>query len=437
MKTRWLSGPALLILLTGCVDGIVTRHALGQSAGSQGTTTGTVSTTGGAPSAGATSASGSTGRGVSSGSTGRGGEGSSSGASGGSTSGGSTASTGGPVGGSFADGGIHYDANSACINGTLYTNDVLPAGEGEFGTHGLDRSWWTSARYGFGGDYTGFQTAWGRLQYDTYFGDHSDGLPGGHDPFAVLQDTGAPGSPMALRISAMPMPADLVGNAAVGGKDYYAGCLDQQISLQYGFFVARVRTPAPSGGLSPAFWMLTYHGVGMANGSTTNGEWDIQEMFGNVNWYASANGTNGMNSGEILWSSAPAGDKGLNWGGTFGWPSWESSPAPSADYHDYGVLLEPGGAAIGPLDGSQPPQPITNGPTTEGYNVFLDGVPLPGHTGGADLTQGSAQKEIMAMFQVGPPGAGQWLGDPTSTTWPQSYWIQWIRVYRPTAMTCR
>ena len=325
---------------------------------------------------------------------------------------------------SASDGGIAYNANQACINGMLYEGDVL-GGKGEFGTNGFDRTYW------------GTQSSWGRLQYDTYFGAMDDGLPGGHDPFDVMNDTSAPGNPKALRISAMPMPADLVGNSKVSGKDYYAGMIDKEIELQYGFFVARVRTPAPAGGLSPAFWMLTSswesknlgeQGTGIGNGGGLEAEWDVQEMFGNVNWYP---GTNGMNAGTILWNSGNE-----NWGGTFAWPSSSSSAEPSGGYHDYGVLIQPGGASWGPpYDGSRKGPGAVDGQVTEGCVNFLDGVPLPGHIGCADITQGLAQKEIMAMFQVGPKGDG-WLGNPSQTTFPQYYWIQWIRVYRPTTTPC-
>ena len=193
---------------------------------------------------------------------------------------------------------IAYDAKTACIDGRVYANNVLPAGEGEFGTSGLDRTWWGRERGNpLGGNhYSGFQTSWGRHQYDTYFGDPSDGLPGGHDPFYVGADRGAPGYPHGLRIEAIKMPSDLVGNPAVGGAHWYSGVVDTPVDLRFGFFVARVRLPSPDPGMSPAWWLLTNDGVHQGRHGPLVGEWDIQEMFGN-------DLGNGMNAGTILWNS--------------------------------------------------------------------------------------------------------------------------------------
>jgi Concanavalin A-like lectin/glucanases superfamily len=323
-------------------------------------------------------------------------------------------------------GPISYNSGTACINHVTYTNNVLPSGEGEFATNGLDRSWWGRTRGNTlgGNQYSGFQTSWGRNQYDTYFGDSSDGLPGGHDPFYVGPDTGAPGSPQGVRISAFPMPADLVGNAAVHGASYYSGVLDTPINQQYGFFVARVRVPAPAPGMSPAFWMLSNNGMPQGPHGPLNGEWDIQEMFGNTS------GT-GMNAGNIQWNSASSSDQ--NWGGVFNWPTTEAS-SPSSDYHDFGALLSPGGATISSNDYGSGGPGLVYGPANQGVTNYLDGVPLYGHTGGADLTQGVSWKELMAMFQVG--ASGGWLGSPNTAQFPASFWVQWIRVYRPTTTPC-
>jgi Concanavalin A-like lectin/glucanases superfamily len=321
---------------------------------------------------------------------------------------------------------ITYNSGTACVNHLTYTNNVLPSGEGEFATNGLDRAWWGRTRGNTvgGNQYSGFQTSWGRNQYDTYFGDSTDGLPGGHDPFYVGPDTGAPGSPQGVRINAFPMPADLVGNAAVHGASYYSGVLDTPVNQQYGFFVARVRVPSPAPGMSPAWWMLTNNGTPQGPHGALNGEWDIQEMFGNDNG-------NGMNAGNIWWNSGSSSPQ--NWGGVFNWPTTEAS-SPSADYHDYGALLSPGGATMSTnLYGPGGPGNVY-GPVNQGVTNYLDGVPLYGHTGGADLTQGVSWKELMAMFQVAPQGS--WLGSPNTANFPASYWVQWIRVYRPTTTPC-
>jgi len=325
---------------------------------------------------------------------------------------------------------IVYNSGTACIAHKLYSNDVLPGGEGEFQTNGLDRTWWGRMRGNTvgGNQHSGFGVSWGRNQYDSYFGDVNDGisLPQ-DDPFYVGPDIGAPGSPQGVRISAVPMPAHLVGNPKVGGASYYAGALDTPINQQYGFFVARVRTPAPAPGLSPAFWMLSNDGMPQGPHGPLNGEWDIQEMFG-------ADYGNGQNAGNLQWNSGSA--QPQNWGGAFDWPATgiPEATTPSSDYHDWGVLLAPGGAVISANDyGAGGPGMVYGAPGT-GVTNYLDGVPIFGHTGGADITSGQSWKELFAMFQVAPQGS--WLGSPVAQNFPQYYWIQWIRAYRPTASPC-
>ena len=324
-----------------------------------------------------------------------------------------------------APGPISYNASTACINGKVYTNNVLPSGEGEFISNGLDRTWWGRQRGNpiGGNQYSGFQVSWGRNQYDTYFGDVNDGVSNpSDDPFYVGPDTGAPGSPQGVRINAIPMPSHLVGNPKVGGADWYSGVLDTPVNLQYGFFVARVRVPAPAPGMSPAFWLLSNNGMPQGQHGSLNGEWDIQEMFGN-------DLGNGMNAGNIQWNSGAGTPQ--NWGGTY---NWNESSSPSQDYHDYGALISPGGATISSNDYGPGGPGYVYGPANQGVTNYLDGVPLYGHTGGADLTQGVGWKELMAMFQVGPQGG--WLGSPRASNFPASYWLQWIRVYQPTSSSC-
>jgi hypothetical protein len=321
---------------------------------------------------------------------------------------------------------IAYDAKHACVAGRLYSNDVLPAGEGEFETNGLDRAWWGRLRGNTigGHHYSGFQTSWGRHQYDTYFGDPGDGLPGHHDPFYVGADSAVAGAPRGVRIAAIPMPDDIYGNPSTGGANWYSGVLDTPVNLQYGFFVARVRLPRPLAGMSPAWWMVTNNGTPQGSHGPLNGEWDIQEMFG----YDLGNG---LNSGTILLNSGASTPQ--NWGGSYAWPA--SSPTtPSGGYHDYGALIAPGGAKISPdLDGPGGPGSVAGTPGT-GVTDYLDGAALPEHIGGADVTSGVGWKELMAMFQVGATGG--WLGTPNPSAFPAFYWVQWIRVYRPTAGTC-
>lgn len=403
---------------------------------------------------------------------------------------------------------ITYNATSSCINHALYTNNVLPSGVGEFTTNGLNRSYWggtksrtyaPTATWG-----PGFYPSWGRHQYDTYFGDSSDGI--GLDPFNVTNDTAVAGSPQALSIMAEPMPSSVTSNNAdmltvlandqwpvtsasapfqvpsaggtlvvnvanpssaqnnwtvgmgysggavmfvgtltsggatpsgngTGGANpwtisnirvysgtpgttitpgvndeggfraynwpqYYSGALDTNINLEYGFFVARVRVPNYLPALSPAFWTLETGGVASNSSGLERDEYDIQEMFG-------ATAGNSMNAGNILWNTSSFWPKPT---GLYAFPSG----TPQSAYHDYGVLVTPGSTTF-----------------------YLDGVPIAGHSGGPDWTQGSPDKEIMLMFQVGAPKS--WL-DPNAlgagNPWPQYYWAQWIRIFQPTTTAC-
>jgi hypothetical protein len=182
--------------------------------------------------------------------------------------------------------------------------------------------------------------------------------------------------------------------------------------------------PPPDPGMSPAFWLLTNNGVPQGPHGALAGEWDIQEMFGN-------DLGNGMNAGTILWNSGASSDQ--NWGGTYSWPNWAGA-SPSADYHDYGALIRGQGAPISKnYYGPGGPGYIYDTAGT-GITNYLDGVPLYGHTGGADVTWHVGWKELMAMFQVGPSGG--WLGTPNPANFPANYWIQWIRVYQKTGQSC-
>jgi hypothetical protein len=440
---------------------------------------------------------------------------------------------------------IAYNAATACLNGKVYTNTVLPSGVGEFATNGLNRGYWGGTKTRTVGVYAGtwgpgFLASWGRHQYDTYFGDSSDGT--GYDPFSVVTDTGASGSPKALRIEAIPMPSPIATSLTVMANDqwivtsatssfavpseggsltvnvaspnsaqnnwkvgmgyqngaitfigtlksggatpsgngtggsnpwtisnihvysgtpgttvtpgsndeggfraynfpqYYSGTLDTNVNQQYGFFVARMRLPQPTPGLSPAWWMLETGGVGTNGGQLLRSEWDSEEQFGADEGYE-------LNAGNILWNSG--GDSygcGLNCSstnnatapgstGVYPWPS-TSSGNYATSYHDYGVLVQPGGPAF-PTNYSSGGNFVENNSPWVGTTFFVDGVPIAGHIGEPDLTQGSPDKEIMMMFQVGSPGS--WL-DPNnamgSNSWPQYLYAQWLRAYQPTSTAC-
>jgi hypothetical protein len=444
---------------------------------------------------------------------------------------------------------VAYDAVKACINHAVFANDVLPRGAGEFASAGLDRSYWggikhrTEAPAATWGP--GYYESWGRHQYDTFMGDPSDGT-GLPSPFSVVKDTGAPGAPRALRISAMPIPSPqasaltimqndqyvvahatspfvipedgasltvnvdhpsgaqndwhvgigyrgapvtFIGTLTSGGAtpsgngtggrnpwtisdihlysgmpfftltpgvndeggfrsyafpQYYAGTLDTDIDQQYGFFVARMRLPEPLPGLSPAFWMLETGGVGNNNGKLLRSEYDIEEQFGALYGYD-------LNAGNILWNSNDPGPwysygcgercgdaSGTTAHGSTGVYPWPSGGNYNNGYHDYGVLIEPGG----------PPPPsvftgvaggnyVENNSPWSGTTFFLDGSPIAGHTGEPDLTQGSPDKEIMLSFQVAAPFT---FTDPNamaaSNPWPQYLYVQWLRVFRRSHGSC-
>jgi hypothetical protein len=441
---------------------------------------------------------------------------------------------------------ISYNATNACIEGKLYTNNVLPAGVGEFGTNGLNRGFWGGKKTRTVGVFAGtwgpgFLTSWGRHQYDTYFGDSSDGT--GYDPFSIVNDTAVSGSPKALRIEAMPMPSPIatsltimandqwtvtsasssfavpsqggsltvnvnnpnaaqngwhvgmgysggaitfIGTLTSGGAtpsgngtggsnpwtisnihvysgtpgttvtpgsndeggfraynfpQYYSGTLDTNVNQQYGFFVARIRLPQPAPGLSPAWWMLETGGVGTNGGQLLRSEWDIEEQFG------PDYGTQ-LNAGNILWNSGgysygcglncPAANNTTGPGatGVYPWPS-TSSGNDYNSYHDYGVLVQPGGPQFPTNYASGGGDYVERNSPTVGTTFFVDGVPIAGHVGQPDLTQGSPDKELMLMFQVGSPGS--WL-DPGnamgSNSWPQYMYAQWLRAYKPTSTSC-
>ena len=98
--------------------------------------------------------------------------------------------------------------------------------------------------------------------------------------------------------------------------------------------------------------------------------------------------------------------------------------------------MNPGGAPISTNYNGNGGPGMTYGDPKTGGTFFLDGQPVYGHTGGADLNLTATTpgyKEIMAMFQV---STGGWLGSPSASNFPADYWLQYIRVYRPTGATC-
>ena len=220
--------------------------------------------------------------------------------------------------------------------------------------------------------------------------------------------------------------------------DYYSGVLDTNLTQQYGFFVARLRLPKPAPALSPAWWMLETGGVGLNGGQLLRSEWDIEEQFANDYGYD-------LNAGNILWNS---GSPGISYGcgmscaapteGATGVYAWPSTGDYSSDYHDYGVLVSPGGPAF-PTDylGAAGGNFVENNSPFSGTTFYLDGQPVAGHVGQPDLSQGSGDKELMVMFQVAAPLT--WLdanGTGPSNAWPLYFWSQWLRVYTPTQMPC-
>jgi hypothetical protein len=225
--------------------------------------------------------------------------------------------------------------------------------------------------------------------------------------------------------------------------DYYSGTLDANVNQEYGFFVARLRLPAPAPGLSPAFWMLETGGVKSNNGQLLRSEWDTEEQFANV--YGDE-----LNAGNILWNSGNTGSWfsygcGLSCGangqtasGATGVYPWSSTGNYNSGYHDYGVLISPGGPAFPTnYSGSQGGDYTASNSPYVGTTFYLDGVPIGGHMGAPDLTQGSPDKEIMLMFQIAAPGTFlDANGQAKSDVWPQYLYAQWLRAYKPAGSTC-
>jgi hypothetical protein len=232
--------------------------------------------------------------------------------------------------------------------------------------------------------------------------------------------------------------------------DYYSGALDTDVSQRYGFFVARIRLPKPLPALSPAWWMLETGGVGEnppGSGNWLRSEWDVEEQFGAAYGYD-------LNAGNILWNSGtganfaygcglhcPAQSNTTQTGATGVYAFDAASRAIESDYHaayhEYGVLVSPGGPPFPTNYAGSHGAYVENNAPLAGTTFFLDGYPIAGHVGGPDLTQGGAEKELMLMFQVSAPGS--WL-DPEARgkdgPWPQAMWIQWLRAYRPTSEAC-
>lgn len=112
-----------------------------------------------------------------------------------------------------SSGSISYDAKSACINHNLLTNNVLPPGVGEFATNGLEAAYWGathSRSYAPAATWPGYESSWGRFQYDTYFGNPSDGS--GLTPFSVVNDTAAITPTKAVAIVGEPEPSPIASN---------------------------------------------------------------------------------------------------------------------------------------------------------------------------------------------------------------------------------
>jgi hypothetical protein len=212
-----------------------------------------------------------------------------------------TSPTPGPSGSSIP---LTYNATKACINHVSFTNTVLPANEGEFGTKGLDRTFWggiktrthaPTATWG-----PGFYPSWGRHQYDTYMGDSSDGT--GYDPFAVVADGAVAGSPQALRIEAMPMPSPIATSLTIMANDQWivtSASSAFTVPSEGGSLTLNVNNvnSAQNGwsvGIGYQGAAITFVGTLTSGGATTSGNgtggsnpWTIS----NVHVYSGASGT--------------------------------------------------------------------------------------------------------------------------------------------------
>ncbi|HTV72434.1 MAG TPA: LamG domain-containing protein [Candidatus Acidoferrales bacterium] len=201
--------------------------------------------------------------------------------------------------------------------------------------------------------------------------------------------------------------------------DYYSGALDLNLNIQYGFFVVRVRLPEYMPAISPTFWLMQTGGEPSSSLGIERNEDNVFEQFGNDignSLSASAIQVDNPSPAANQVCTQPQEACFPSPTGVYTWPY--STGDPSTAYHDYGVLLAPGNTTF-----------------------YLDGVPITSsesHIGGPDWTNGTADKEVMLMFQVGAPGS--WLDvnsqGLTQNTWPQYLWAQWMRIYRPTSTSC-
>jgi hypothetical protein len=148
---------------------------------------------------------------------------------------------------------LQYNATSACIHGKVYQNNVLPTNAGEFGTAGLNTSYWGGTHTKpFPSSWTGYQMSYGaRHWFDTYFTEQADGL-GLPEPRAIVTDTAAPGQPQALRLMAAPLPshqkyAPGVVITPTGGWNVAHLTSGITLPAQGGTMTLHVDTPSPGG----------------------------------------------------------------------------------------------------------------------------------------------------------------------------------------------
>jgi len=258
-------------------------------------------------------------------------------------------------------------AGRACIDHVAFDASF---GHGEFQRDGFDPAFWDT-RY-----------AWGRTNPAgadaAYYADPGSGASR-TDTVDIVDDP-LTGDKHVLRLRAQPVAGRYVSGMIATWSHW---------RQRYGYFSARLRLPKGQG-LWPAFWML--------DGNGNQLEWDVAESLDDLAF---------VNQQEHVYAGK------LDYGGRYREPF-----DPSAAYHDYGVLLEPG---------------------TTGATFYIDGRPVPGNSGLKDITaSGSAGppgEYMMISMQVGD--AGSWPGAPDATTrWPADLYVANVRAFALTAGSC-
>ena len=399
-----------------------------------------------------------------------------------------------PQRGTAATGPITYDSEYACVAGKKYTNNVLPPGVGEFETRGLNTSYWggTKARTVAVGGHDGgswgpgYEVSWGRHQYDTNFGDPSQGanFP---NPFYVGADTGVAGSPRGVRIVAEPVPSPIATSLALMNNDQWvvAQNTDSATVPAEGSSV-QMNVDNPNGaqnnwkvGIGTADSPITFIGTLTSGGATPSGNgtggsnpWTISQIHIYNGSAGAVIPVGSNNEGGLRSYNFPAYYSGVldtNIDQEYGFfvarlrlPDYLPALSPAfwtletggvadpstgllrneldieemfgatsgnalnADEILWNVTAKSGGAGIYKFPNGNPQSAYHDYgvlQTPAGTTFYLDGSPIESDSNETDWTQGSPDKEVMLMFQVAAPGT--WL-DPSATAMSSNPWPQYM-----------